>query len=125
MLRKLIGDRNAGFVFCTPSGSPLRQSNISRRDLHPTLESLGLSKTGFHMFRRFRITYLRKQRTSEDLIQYWVGHANKSVTDGYSKIKDNREYRRQVCEQVGLVFDLPELYEITQTAFQKQMSKLL
>jgi predicted hydrolase (HD superfamily) len=77
------------------------------------------------MFRRFRITYLRKQRTSEDLIQYWVGHANKSVTDGYSKIKDNREYRRQVCEQVGLVFDLPELYEITQTAFQKQMSKLL
>jgi hypothetical protein len=34
-------------------------------------------------------------------------HANKSVTDDYSKVKEDETYRKQVAEQVGIGFELP------------------
>jgi hypothetical protein len=41
-------------------GKPLSQTNVSRRDLHPILKTLGIGKAGFHDFSRFRTTRLRK-----------------------------------------------------------------
>ena len=38
-------------------------------------------------------TWLRKQRAPEDLIRYWLGHAKESVTDGYSKLAEDLEFR--------------------------------
>jgi hypothetical protein len=43
----------------------------------------------------------------DDLINYWVGHAGKNVTDAYSKLKLDLEFRKQVAQRVGLGFDLP------------------
>jgi hypothetical protein len=43
----------------------------------------------------------------EDLITFWHGHAGKTVTDSYSKLKDDAEFRKQVAEKVGLGFELP------------------
>jgi hypothetical protein len=43
----------------------------------------------------------------EDLIRFWIGHADKSVTDGYSKVKEDREFRKVCAENVGLGFELP------------------
>jgi hypothetical protein len=40
-------------------------------------------------------------------VRYWIGHAEKSVTDRYSKLKDDLEFRKQVCAKVGLGFALP------------------
>jgi integrase len=85
----------------------LSQTNLLRRDLHPILKQLGQSKSGFHAFRRFRTTWLRKNRTPEDLIRFWLGHAVETVTDGYSKLRDDTEYRREVADQVGLGFEIP------------------
>jgi hypothetical protein len=68
---------------------------------------VGLRKCGLHAFRRYRTTWLRKNRVPEDLIRYWIGHADRTVTDGYSKVKEDREFRREVCAQVGLGFALP------------------
>jgi len=48
--------------------------------------------------RRFRTTWLRKQRAPEDLIKFWLGHAKESVTDGYSKLADDVEFRAEVAE---------------------------
>jgi hypothetical protein len=36
-----------------------------------------------------------------------AGHANKSVTDGYSKLKEDVTFRKKVAEQVRIGFELP------------------
>ncbi len=107
MLKSFVGDRTSGLLFCNQKGNPLAQTNLLRRGLHPALERLGQPKAGFHAFRRYRTTWLRKSRTPEDLIRYWLGHADESVTDGYSKLKEDVEYRKEVVDKVGLGFALP------------------
>jgi integrase len=74
--------------------------------LHPALKQLGQPKAGFHAFRRFRTTWLRKNRAPEDLIRFWLGHADQTVTDGYSKLREDVEYRREVAEKIGLGFEI-------------------
>jgi integrase len=107
LLKQFIGDRQSGLVFATSTCGPLSQTNVIRRSLHPILESLGVEKTGFHAMRRFRATWLRKQRTPEDLIRFWLGHAKSSMTDGYSKLSDDIDYRREVAEKIGTGFTVP------------------
>ena len=70
------------------------------------LKELGQPKAGFHAFRRFRTTWLRKNRTPEDLIRFWLGHADETVTDGYSKLSEDVEYRKEVSAEVGLGFEI-------------------
>jgi hypothetical protein len=57
--------------------------------------------------RRFLTTWLRKQRAPEDLIKFWLGHAKESVTDGYSKLADDVEFRAQVAETAATGFEVP------------------
>jgi integrase len=61
---------------------------------------------GFHSFRRFRITHLRKQGVPEGLIQFWAGHQGKSITDRYDKIGQDVEARKQFAARAGLGFRL-------------------
>lgn len=107
LLKQFVGDRQSGLLFANRLGGPLSQTNVVRRSLHPILEELGVEKTGFHAMRRFRTTWLRKQRTPEDLIRFWLGHAKSSMTDGYSKLADDIEYRREVAEKIGTGFTVP------------------
>jgi integrase len=106
-LRAHIAGRSSGFVFTNDSGGSLHQSNVLRRSLHKILVGMGREKCGFHSFRRYRVTWLRKQRVPEDLLRFWIGHADKSITDGYSKVKEDVEYRRVTAEQAGLGFHVP------------------
>jgi integrase len=100
MLKEYLDKRGrtlkSDLLFQSKSGKPLRQSNILRRVLHPILENFIEAKCGCHAFRRFRITHLRKNSVPEDLINFWAGHAGKSATDDYSKVKDDLEFRREV-----------------------------
>jgi integrase len=105
ILKEHIGDRQSGFIFQNAKGKPLSQSNVRNRSLCPILESIGKEKCGFHAFRRFRVTHLRKMRVPEDLLRFWIGHADKSVTDGYSKIKEDRAFRIACAEETGLGFE--------------------
>ncbi len=73
MLKRFIGNRISGFVFCSKNGLPLLQSNVLRLSLHQLLKKLGQPKAGAHAFRRFRTTWLRKQHAPEDLIRFWLG----------------------------------------------------
>ena len=93
---------------------PLSNSNILTRHLHPALKKLGWSDpntgeeiAGNHAFRRFRNTFLRKNHVPDDLIQFWLGHAGKSMTDDYSHVREDVKYRKLVAEQVGIGFELP------------------
>jgi len=62
---------------------------------------------GNHAFRRFRNTFLRKNHVPDDLIQFWLGHAGKRMTDDDSAVRDDLKYRKMVAEQVGIGFELP------------------
>jgi len=114
MLKRFIGDRKSGFLFCTRTGSPLSKSNVLRRSLHPILKQMswvdpknaGIT-AGFHAFRRFRVTWLRKNRAAEDLIRFWLGHGGRSVTDDYSMVRDDVTYRKEEAERLGFGFELP------------------
>ena len=107
LLRDHLNGRGTGFVFRTAAGTPLARSNVLRRSLHKILEEMGREKCGFHAFRRYRVTHLRKQRVPEDLLRFWIGHADGSVTDGYSKVKEDVEFRRFTAEKAGLGFHIP------------------
>jgi integrase len=107
LLNAYIGERSEGLLFANSRGKPLSQTNLLHRSLYPILAKLKLEKCGFHAMRRFRVTWLRKRRVPEDLIRFWMGHADKTVTDGYSRLSEDLDYRRMVAEQTGLGFDLP------------------
>jgi integrase len=110
MLKDYIGSRTNGFLFHSDSGKPLVQRNILRDGLNPILTKLNLKKNGkaFHSFRRFRVMHLRKSRVPWDLEKFWIGHANKDVTDKYAaQLKEDVEWRKDVAEKTGLGFALP------------------
>lgn len=69
---------------------------------------MGLGKAGFHGFRRFRITHLRKQRVMEILLRIWVGHSTHGITDSYTveSLKADAEFRRRTAEEAGLGFHM-------------------
>jgi hypothetical protein len=50
----------------------------------------------------------------EDLIQYWTGHGDKTVTDGYSLLENDKQYRKMVTEQVGIGFEIPPIVQNVQ-----------
>lgn len=108
LLKDHIGDRKDGFLFQGYRDRPISsQSSILKRNLYPILEAIGCPKMGFHSFRRYRVTHLRKKRVPEDLLRFWIGHADKSVTDGYSKVKEDVEFRQLCAANVGLGFEIP------------------
>jgi integrase len=106
-LEKRQGTLKSDLLFQSKSGKPLHQSNLLRGTLHPILEDLDELMCGCHAFRRFRVTHLRKNGVPEDLIHFWLGHAGKTVTDDYNKLKDDLEFRKEVSVRVGLGFELP------------------
>jgi integrase len=62
MLKGFVGERSAGMLFTASNGMPISQSNILKRSLYPILKAMERDKAGFHSFRRFRVTHLRKNR---------------------------------------------------------------
>jgi integrase len=108
LLQAFVAVRRSGLVFQNRAGKPLSQTNLLRRSLHPILAELKIDKAGFHAMRRYRATWLRKQRAPEDIIRYWLGHAKESVTDGYSKLAEDVEFRLDVADKVGVGFAVQE-----------------
>lgn len=86
-----------GFIFRAANGSPLHQSNLLRRSLHPILESLKRNRAGFQGFRRFRVTHLRKSNTPEDLLRFWIEHGDKTVTDRLRETGRRPDLRQSSC----------------------------
>ena len=68
---------------------------------------------GFHCFRRFRTSQLRKNRVPWDLEKFWIGHANRDITDKYAEqLKEDVEYRREWAEKVELGFVVPHVPQL-------------
>ena len=109
LIKTFIGERTDGFLFANVNGRPRSQRNILGRSLHPILaKKLKVEKQGFHGFRRFRLTWLRKNRVPGDLERFWMGHSDEEVGDLYSKMEEEADFCLKVAESVGLGFALPE-----------------
>jgi integrase len=86
-----------GYMFATAQGRPLQHRNVLRV-LH------AVRALGFHAFRRFRLTWLRRNGTPRDLERYWLGHAAEEVGDLYSKLKDDVSFRTNGLKESALGF---------------------
>ena len=97
--------RRSGSLGCLyRQSSGLALSNKHRQSAQPfecekphvVSDSQGIGcRTGFHGFRRFRATHLRKQGAPDSLIKAWLGHsANSSATKWMSELRrDNVRVR--------------------------------
>lgn len=102
-----IGVRRSGLLFCTSSEGQLLQANTLQDSLHPILKKLELVKGGFNIFRRFRITKLKKSDCPDALQHFWSGHAPTHVSERYTKLLQDRDYRLEWAEKIGMGFELP------------------
>jgi integrase len=68
LLKEFLGGRTSGLVFRSRTGKPLSQSNLIVRHIHPLLETRNLPLGGNHMFRRFRLTWLRENSVQADIV---------------------------------------------------------
>src|SRR5260370_28635964 len=131
LLRKFIGDRKSGLLFCSRTGKPLSQSNILRRWLHPILKQLnwkhmdGRTTTGAHAFRRFRDTYLKNYTSTPlGIINFWLGWAGEGMSELDDKIRHDVEFRKEVVEKAGLGFELPSKKPVAKPNGPKRTEKV-
>jgi integrase len=90
--------REAGSFLFQSKGLPIRLSTV--RDRMARL----IPGAAPHAARRFYISWLRKCRVLEEIIRDQVGHADESITDGYSFQDENTV--RAAVEAAGLGFSL-------------------
>jgi hypothetical protein len=107
MLQDFIGMRTSGLLFQTSTGAQLLQSNTLQDSLHPILAKLEHVQGGFNIFRRFRITHLEKSDCPDVLRHFWSGHAHKHISERYVKLLEERQFRLDWAERVGLGFEIP------------------
>jgi len=107
MLKEFMGTRTSGLLFCTSSGRQILQTDILRDSLHLILKKLEHVKGGFNIFRRFRITELKKSDCPDVLQHFWSGHAPTHVSERYTKLLQDRDYRLEWAEKIGMGFELP------------------
>ena len=76
---------------------------MQQRNVLRVLHSI--KRVGFHAFRRFRLTWLRKNAVPKDLERFRMGRAPEEVGDPYSKLKEDVLFQ-EWAERIGLGFEL-------------------
>ena len=120
ILKEFAAGRTSGLLFKTRTGNPLETGFILAWHLYPALQALGYlnphtgtCKAGTHAFRRYRETHLDKvEELPHGIRLFWMGHAEKTMTDRYNKIKEDRKTRREWAERSGIGFELPERAQV-------------
>ena len=92
-----------GYLFTTRAGRVLDPRN-SLKALH----GAG-NRGGFHAFRRFRFSVLRRAGVPENLIKQWLGHSQNLMDLYAAQLQYDVAYRGEWCETAGLGFELGEL----------------
>jgi hypothetical protein len=95
----------SGLIWKTRENTPYLKSNLGRALMSRH------TKGGWHQFRRFRNTHLRKNGCLEDLRLFWFGHKPSEMGEVYSKMKDDVNTRLEWSEKIGLGFKLVPLSE--------------
>jgi integrase len=108
-LQKFVSGKS-GLILTTKNGTPFLYGNLADDWLDPLLAKLGLyeSGMGWHSFKRFRNTWLRKQRVQEDHRLHWLAHQPREMSEVYSLLKEDVLARLAEAERVGYGFSLPK-----------------
>jgi len=94
-LSEYMRGRTKGFLFTEP-----RTYSTALNSLHTVLDDLKIPHTGYHAFRRYRITHLGKNKVPNELVRFWVGHAKPDVTARYDAVHKDVEFRLAEAERV-------------------------
>lgn len=99
----------SGLILHTENNTPYLYGNLAEDWLDPKIAKLGLYEEGlgWHGFRRFRNSWLRKQRVQEDHRLHWMAHKPKEMGELYSALKEDLPARLAEAERVGYGFVLP------------------
>ena len=71
-------------MFSSKNGKPLRNNNVLRRRLHPTLQALSIREGGMYGFRHDRVSFLIESNTPVEVIKAWIGHGSKRMVRLYT-----------------------------------------
>lgn len=105
IVREHFATLRSEWLFLNTSGSFLTSENVAKQVLSPILDTLGLSRCGFHAFRHTHATLLLYNGATPQEAQAQLRHADPRVTIGvYSHVQV--ESRRAVVEKVASVLDL-------------------
>jgi len=116
-LRSFVSGKS-GLILHTNKNTPYLYGNLADDWLDPALDELGLYVEGlsWHGFRRFRNTWLRKERVQEDMRKFWLGRKPGKSVEGesadmgevYSALKEDLSARLAEADRVGYGFSLPK-----------------
>ena len=90
-----FGDKKEGFLF------PVRLSTAYNK-----IREVGVP--GFHSLRRYRVTNLENQQVPRTLVQFWIGHSGKEITDRYCRLDSDKLIRKEWAFKAGLNFTIPK-----------------
>jgi hypothetical protein len=95
-------------MFHTANGTPHLYGNLEDRWLTPLLIRMGLDEKGmgWHSFKRFRKTWLRETRCSEDINNFWMAHKSHTMSEVYSHLHEEVEMRLDEAARAGYGFVL-------------------
>jgi integrase len=68
------------YLFKGTSGKPLDPRNLAKRQLHPVLDRLGISRFSWHRLRKLHSTYLGDMSVSPRIMQAQLGHTDAALT---------------------------------------------
>jgi hypothetical protein len=94
-------------LFQTSTRAQLPQSNTLGDSLHPILKRIEHQKSGFNIFRRFRLTHLEKSGCPDAMKHFWSVHAPRHVSERNIKLLEDRDFRLESVEMIGLGSELP------------------
>jgi hypothetical protein len=109
---ELKGIGPGDYLFQSRGGGPMHVNTARHRLAKHNIP-------GFHSMRRWRVSYLKKFGTPEQLLKFWIGHssgkditARGDTTARYDKSCDDREWCQTWANKCGIGFDLPELRSV-------------
>jgi integrase len=91
-------------VFPNAVGKPYEPNNLVKRVLHPTLGSLGLTKTGWRAFRRSVATALSEMREPMRTAQQILGHSSAQTTLAYYVQSAEESQRSAIARLEKIMF---------------------
>jgi integrase len=87
MLRQHLNGRTNGLVFVSKRNTPLINSTVLNKHLHPLLRKLGLKRGGMHAFRHHRVSTLVMAGTPVEVIKKWIGHGSEEMIRRYTHLR--------------------------------------
>ncbi len=102
MLREHLAGRESGSVFLSRRRTPLRNTTVLSKHLHPLLRRIGLELGGMHAFRHFRVSHLIQNEVPLEIIKRWIGHGSDEMIRRYTHLHPT--YRKSVLARIPAVF---------------------